>query len=119
MFKNLMARLGVEFIAHDTNNSRAKGSVEQGNNLIETNFESLLSFKSVDSIEDLNAFANEWRMFNETGITAIKRTRNQVWSMIRPEQLRITPHQLSCAVSWLLHTCISHSAWGSHRTTHH
>lgn len=93
MFKNLMARLGVEFIAHDTNNSRAKGSVEQGNNLIETNFESLLSFKSVDSIEELNAFANEWRiMFNETKIhSRTKRTRNQVWSMIRPEQLRIAP----------------------------
>lgn len=93
MFKNLMARLGVDFIAHDTNNSRAKGSVEQGNNLIETNFESLLSFKSVDSIEELNAFANEWRiMFNETKIhSRTKRTRNQVWSMIRPEQLRIAP----------------------------
>jgi hypothetical protein len=93
MFKNLMTRLDVEFIAHDTNNSRAKGSVEQGNNLIETQFESLLSFKSVDSIEELNAFANQWRiMFNETRIhSRTKRTRNQVWNMIRPEQLRIAP----------------------------
>ena len=93
MFKNLMTRLDVEFIAHATNNSRAKGSVEQANNLIETNFESLLSFRSVDSIEELNAFANEWRiMFNETKVhSRTKRTRNQVWNMIRPEQLRIAP----------------------------
>lgn len=93
MFKNLMTRLDVEFIAHATNNSRAKGSVEQANNLIETNFESLLSFRSVDSIEELNAFANEWRiMFNETKThSRTKRTRNQVWNMIRPEQLRIAP----------------------------
>ena len=93
MFKNLMTRLDVEFIAHATNNSRAKGSVEQANNLIETNFESLLSFRSVDSIDELNAFANEWRiMFNETKThSRTKRTRNQVWNMIRPEQLRIAP----------------------------
>ena len=98
MFKNLMARLGVEFIAHDTNNSRAKGSVEQANNLIETQFESLLSFKTVDSIDELNAFANEWRiMFNETKIhSRTKRTRNQVWNMIRPEQLRIAPEIELC-----------------------
>lgn len=98
MFKNLMTRLGVEFIAHDTNNSRAKGSVEQANNLIETQFESLLSFKTVDSIDELNAFANEWRiMFNETKIhSRTKRTRNQVWNMIRPEQLRIAPEIELC-----------------------
>ena len=98
MFKNLMNRLDVEFIAHDTNNSRAKGSVEQGNNLIETNFESLLSYHKVDSIEELNAFANEWRiMFNETKThSRTKRTRNQVWNMVRPEQLRIAPHIELC-----------------------
>ena len=98
MFKNLMTRLDVEFIAHDTNNSRAKGSVEQANNLIETQFESLLSFKTVDSIDELNAFANEWRiMFNETKIhSRTKRTRNQVWNMIRPEQLRIAPEIELC-----------------------
>lgn len=98
MFKNLMMRLDVEFIAHDTNNSRAKGSVEQANNLIETQFESLLSFKTVDSIDELNAFANEWRiMFNETKIhSRTKRTRNQVWNMIRPEQLRIAPEIELC-----------------------
>jgi hypothetical protein len=94
MFKNLMTRLDVEFIAHATNNSRAKGSVEQANNLIETNFESLLSFRSVDSIDELNAFANEWRiMFNETKThSRTKRTRNQVWNMIRPAIAHCTSH---------------------------
>lgn len=93
MFRNLLERLDVEFIAHATNNSRAKGQVEQANNLIETQFESLLSYKTVNSIEELNAFASEWRtMFNETKIhSRTKRTRNAVWQMIRPEQLRKAP----------------------------
>ncbi|HCA5292482.1 TPA: transposase family protein [Acinetobacter baumannii] len=93
LFRNLLERLNVEFIAHATHNSRAKGQVEQANNLIETQFESLLSFKTVDSIEELNAFATQWRvMFNETKVhSRTKRTRNQVWQMIRPEQLRIAP----------------------------
>ncbi|WP_336165527.1 transposase [Acinetobacter ursingii] len=98
MFRNLLERLNVEFIAHATHNSRAKGQVEQANNLIETQFESLLSFKSVESIEQLNAFASEWRtMYNETKVhSRTKRTRNQVWQMIRPEQLRIAPNIELC-----------------------
>ena len=93
MFRNLLERLDVEFIAHATHNSRAKGQVEQANNLVETQFETLLSFYTVNSIEELNAFANEWRiMFNETKThSRTKRTRNQVWQMIRPDQLRIAP----------------------------
>ncbi|MDS7929600.1 transposase [Acinetobacter sp. V102_4] len=93
MFRNLLERLDVQFIPHATNNSRAKGQVEQANNLIETQFESLLSYRTVNSIEELNTFASEWRtMFNETKIhSRTKRTRNAVWQMIRPEQLRIAP----------------------------
>ncbi|RKG29573.1 transposase, partial [Acinetobacter guerrae] len=55
-------------------------------------------FKSVESIEQLNAFASEWRtMFNETKVhSRTKRTRNQVWQMIRPEQLRIAPNLELC-----------------------
>lgn len=93
LFRNLLQRLNVEFIAHATHNSRAKGQVEQANNLIETQYESTLTFKTINSLEELNADAAKWRvMFNETKIhSRTKRTRNQVWQMIRPEQLRIAP----------------------------
>ena len=93
LFRNLLQRLNVKFIAHATHNSRAKGQVEQANNLIETQYESTLTFKTINSLEELNADAAKWRvMFNETKIhSRTKRTRNQVWQMIRPEQLRIAP----------------------------
>ena len=93
LFRNLLERLNVEFIAHATHNSRAKGQVEQANNLIETQYESTLTFKTINSLDELNADAAKWRiMFNETKVhSRTKRTRNQVWQMIRPEQLRIAP----------------------------
>ncbi|ENV33946.1 DDE-type integrase/transposase/recombinase [Acinetobacter gerneri] len=93
LFENLLERLSVKFIAHETNNSRAKGQVEQANNLIETQYESTLTFKDIKSLEELNADATKWRvMFNEVKVhSRTKRTRNQVWQMIKPEQLRKAP----------------------------
>lgn len=98
LFRNLLERLNVEFIAHATHNSRAKGQVEQANNLIETQYESTLTFKTINSLEELNADATQWRiMFNETKIhSRTRRTRNQVWQMIRPEQLRKAPSLELC-----------------------
>jgi transposase InsO family protein len=93
LFKNLLARLDVELIPHATGNSKAKGSVENAQNIVETQFEGRLRFEKVSSIEQLNALAEKWRMFwNETKThSRTKRTRNAVWQMIKPEQLRIAP----------------------------
>ena len=93
LFKNLLERLDVELIAHATGNSRAKGSVENAQNIVETQFEGRLRFEKVTNIDQLNALAEKWRMYwNETKIhSRTKRTRNAIWQMIKPEQLRIAP----------------------------
>lgn len=93
LFKNLLDRLDVNFIPHATGNSQAKGSVENAQNIVETQFEGRLRFEKVSNIDELNALAAKWRMYwNETKIhSRTKRTRNAVWQMIKPEQLRIAP----------------------------
>ena len=98
MFKNLLTRLDISFIAHAAKNSRAKGQVENANNLVETQFEGRLRFKNITSIDQLNTEVEKWRAFwNETKVhSRTKRTRNQVWNTIRPEQLRIAPPLALC-----------------------
>ncbi|WP_049044375.1 DDE-type integrase/transposase/recombinase [Acinetobacter bereziniae] len=98
LFKNLLDRLDVTFIPHATGNSQAKGSVENAQNIVETQFEGRLRFEKVSNIDDLNALATKWRMYwNETKIhSRTKRTRNAVWQMIKPEQLRIAPPMELC-----------------------
>lgn len=93
LFKNLLERLSVNFIAHATGNSQAKGQVENAQNIVETQFEGRLRFMHVDSLQQLNAMAEKWRlMWNATKIhSRTKRTRNAVWQTIREQQLRIAP----------------------------
>lgn len=93
LFKNLLERLDVTFIAHATGNSQAKGQVENAQNIVETQFEGRLRFIKIDSIEHLNQTAAQWRlMWNETHIhSRTKRSRNAVWQTITPTQLRIAP----------------------------
>jgi hypothetical protein len=93
LFKNLLERLDVTFIAHATGNSQAKGQVENAQNIVETQFEGRLRFIKVDSIDHLNQIAGQWRMmWNETQIhSRTKRSRNAVWQTIAPTQLRIAP----------------------------
>lgn len=93
LFKNLLERLDVTFIPHSTGNSRAKGQVENGNNIVETQFEGRLRFIKIESLEHLNATASKWRMmWNETKVhSRTKRTRNAVWQTISTQQLRIAP----------------------------
>lgn len=93
LFKNLLERLDVTFIPHSTGNSRAKGQVENGNNIVETQFEGRLRFIKIESLEQLNATAAKWRMmWNETKThSRTGRTRNAVWQTISTQQLRIAP----------------------------
>ncbi|ADX03001.1 integrase catalytic domain-containing protein [Acinetobacter baumannii] len=98
LFKNLLERLDVTFIAHSTGNSRAKGQVENGNNIVETQFEGRLRFMQINNIQELNAQATAWRIYwNETKLhSRTKSTRNAVWQSIRPDQLRIAPPMELC-----------------------
>ena len=93
LFKNLLERLNVTFIAHATGNSQAKGQVENAQNIVETQFEGRLRFIKIDSLEHLNQTAAQWRMmWNETQIhSRTKRSRNAVWQTIAPNQLRFAP----------------------------
>lgn len=98
LFKNLLERLDVTFIAHATGNSQAKGQVENGNNIVETQFEGRLRFMQINNIQELNAHVASWRSYwNETKVhSRTKRTRNAVWQTIKPEQLRIAPPMELC-----------------------
>ncbi len=98
LFLNLLKNLQVEWIAHGAGNPRAKGQVEQGNNLVETQYEGRLRFKEIGSIDELNEDVAKWRAYwNETAIhSRTKKTRNQVWQTITNEQLRVAPSLELC-----------------------
>ncbi|STZ08574.1 Integrase core domain [Moraxella caprae] len=98
LFKNLMERLDITFIAHATGNSRAKGQVENANNIVETQFEGRFKFLNIENIEHLNALAKRWRVdYNEhKKHSRTKRTRNEVWRTIAVNQLRKAPSMELC-----------------------
>lgn len=91
--RNMLERLHVRTIIHERHNSRANGSVEKAHHLVEIHFESLLRFKHVESLEDLNAKALEWsNTFCATRLhSRYQRTRHDLWLTITPDQLRIAP----------------------------
>lgn len=101
--KNALASLDVEPIEHKAKNARAKGSVENANNLVECLFESRLSYEPVENVEQLNAAAEAWsNAYNANTIpnydSRLKRkymdqpkARYAIWQTIRKEQLRILP----------------------------
>lgn len=98
LFQNLMERLNVQFIAHATGNSRAKGQVENAQNIVETQFEGRFKFLNIENIEQLNDLAKRWRVdWNEHKIhSRTKQTRNTVWRAITAEQLRKAPSLELC-----------------------
>jgi hypothetical protein len=97
-FLNLLDRLNVRHIEHAAGNPRAKGQVEQAQNLVERKFESRLSFMKITDIDHLNREAEKWRIaFNESAIhTRLSKTRNAVWQTIKSDELRIAPPAELC-----------------------
>ena len=83
-FKHLNKQLG---------NPRAKGQVENGNNLVETLFESSLKMVQVQSIDELQAYANRWmRYFNsERKHSRHGMSRYQAWLKIAADELLLPP----------------------------
>lgn len=106
--RNLLKSLEVEAITHEAGNSRAKGGVENANNIIETQFESRLRFEPVESIDELNAAALAWSEgYNANLIpgqdTRLRReglampvARYDLWQRIRSEELRLLPDVEVC-----------------------
>ncbi|MBI0036708.1 DDE-type integrase/transposase/recombinase [Gilliamella sp. B14384H2] len=101
--KNLLDHLEVKYLEHEAGNARAKGGVENANNIIETQFESRLKFQPISSIEELNHAAMNWaEAYNANRLpgqdTRLRRiglsepvSRQTLWQHITAEQLRILP----------------------------
>lgn len=98
VFKNLCKALSVRVQINTPGRPRAKGQVEQAQNLVERSFESGLKFINVASLADLNAKAVKWMIwFNSTAIhTRHGMTRYNAWMRISAEQLRIAPSVALC-----------------------
>lgn len=88
-------------------NPRAKGQVENANNIVECQFESLVRLEPVSSIEELNDAAERWcAAYNANMIegrdTRIMRhgkkigSRTQLWNLIKEGQLRELPDEEIC-----------------------
>lgn len=94
LVKRFCKRLDIHLQVNKPHSPRAKGQVEQGQNLVETTFESGLKFQRsrVTSIEALNAMADTYQVhFNATKKHSRHgETRFASWSRITAEQLRIT-----------------------------
>ncbi|GKT19750.1 DDE-type integrase/transposase/recombinase [Acidovorax sp. SUPP2522] len=101
--QSLLSALNVTHLTHAAGNSRAKGGVENGNNIVETQFESRLRFQPVENVEQLNAAASAWAnaycanlipgqdtRLRRAGLTA-PTARYDLWQLIAADQLRVLP----------------------------
>jgi hypothetical protein len=98
VFKNLCKALSVEVQINTPGRPRAKGQVEQAQNLVERSFESGLKFINVESLADLNAMAVKWMLwFNGTAIhSRHNMTRYSAWMKISADELRFAPPVALC-----------------------
>lgn len=107
---NMLDALGVEHETHFAGHAWAKGGVEQGNNLVETHFESRLKLEPVETCAQLNAAVELWaRDYNANALahidSRIRResgeplVRDDLWQLIlqTPEYLVEMPSREVCA----------------------
>lgn len=104
--KGLLRSLEVDEISHTAGNSRAKGSVEVAQNIVETQFESRLRFEPVQSVAELNGAATAWANAycanqvpgQDTRLDRghLHLSRYDLWLRIREEQLRVLPDVELC-----------------------
>ena len=106
--QNLCRALGVATETHAAGVARAKGGVENANNITETQFESRLRFEPVETVAELNAGADNWmRGYNANLLPnqdcRLRRggqsigARLDLWLTILAEQLRVLPARAVCA----------------------
>ncbi len=98
LFRNLCRALGISLVINAVGNARAKGQVENANNLVETKFEPGLKLRPVASLDELNTLAKAWREnFNATEIHRRHgQSRSLVWMTIRADQLIKAPPVAVC-----------------------
>lgn len=90
MIKDFCENLQIEPIFHKTGNPRAKGQVENAQNLVEKNFEGRLRFYNIANLAELQAACDAWRVhYNSREILRrAGRPRAMLWTTIKHEQLR-------------------------------
>jgi hypothetical protein len=103
---NALKAFGVKTLPHLPGNPRAKGQVENGNSLVERQFESRLRFEPVRSVDELNEAVERWcAAYNANLITGLDTrlhrneivlSRSTLWQRIKPEQLRELPDKETC-----------------------
>ena len=103
---NALKAFNVKTIPHLPGNPRAKGQVENANNIVETQFECRLRFEPVNSIEELNDAVERWCAgYNANMIprldTRLKRggiiqSRTALWQRITKDKLRELPDEETC-----------------------
>lgn len=106
--KLALRALDVVDIPHTKGNPRAKGGVEQSNNLVEKLFESRLKYEPVSNVDELNNAAEAWyNAYNSDSIPhydsrlsrpqmAQPKARYALWQIIKKDQLRILPDEDLC-----------------------
>ncbi len=98
---NGLKSLKVRQIPHAVGNPRAKGQVENANNLVEKLFESRLKTDPVKDVEELNERVQWWcASYNantlqgyDSTLKRARRSRRDLWMMIQPHQLRELPRE--------------------------
>ena len=104
---NALRAFRVKTVPHMPGNPRAKGQVENANNIVETQFESRLRFEPVNSMEELNAASERWyAAYNANLIagldTRLRRggvfvgSRANLWQKIPKDRLRELPDSETC-----------------------
>ncbi len=93
MMRDFCESLGIELIHHAKGNPRAKGAVEQCQNLVETTFEGRLRFTDVANRDELQALCDKWRIHfcARKAHTRHKKTRFDMWNSIAQEHLVMAP----------------------------
>lgn len=91
LFTSFLDALGVKHVTHKPGNPRAKGQVEQAQNLVETQFEGRLRFMDIVDLATLNAAVDAWRVYYNAKAVHRRhnKPRNSVWMTITEEQLRV------------------------------
>lgn len=92
-FGNLVRRLDIRLIVDAPGNPRAKGQVENAQNLVELGFESQFRAQRPHGLAELNERAQVWMdHFNASAVhTRHNATRDQKWLEITADQLRAAP----------------------------
>ncbi len=96
--QELLTALQVRHWAHTQGNSRAKGQVENGNNIVETRFESRLAFTRVPTVEQLNERLDDWLIAQNACAIHSRHghTRYGLWQTVQASQLRNRPDEQIC-----------------------